>query len=159
MVGLSFLEKIMSHFTECEVNFLQKYEKDFIAALEKRFGKGNVEVHEEGAALYGYQGDNRANYDKNNKNYAPPCHIIIRRKHVGSASNDIGYRRTEDGGYVGYVSDYDKHATFSKAQQGEVAQEYALTVSEKKLKAEGWATKREVTEKGVVRIIGSKWTK
>ena len=136
----------MSHFTEIETEYKQDSEKELVEALETVFGKGNVEVHEKGAALMGYQGDNRSLYSKSSPDYAPPCEIVIRKEYVGSASNDIGFKRTSDGKFVAYVSDFDKGHHFGKAKQGLVSQEYGMRVAEKTLKSNGWKTIR-VNEK------------
>ncbi len=148
----------MSHFTEIKVDFLQKNEKQFIAGLEAQFGEGCVEVHEEGAALFGYQGDNRANRAKNSSDYAPPCHIIIRRKNVGQASNDVGYRRTEDGSYVAYISDYDKGGNFNAKKQQKVLQEYTAKVSEKQMKSQGYTLKRVTEKDGTIKLYATKYS-
>lgn len=142
----------MSHFVELKVDFIVKNEKSLVEALEQRFGAGNVEVHENGAPLYGWHGDDRSVLKHDNPNYAPPCNIIVRRKNVGSASNDIGYRRTEDGKYVAYISDYDKHSTFGPTQQNKVAQDYAERVATKSATRKGWKIKDRVEEKGVVKM-------
>lgn len=147
----------MSHFTEIKVSFLQKNEKALIAALEEHFGKGKVEVHEDGAALYGYHGDNRATLPKNNPNYAPPCHLIVRRKDVGSASNDIGYRRSEDGTYVAYISDYDKSTHFTAVQQKNVLQEYTATVAQTQLKKQGYTLKKTKDKNGLIKLEAVKY--
>ena len=54
---------------------------------------------EEGEALplFGYQGDRRPE----------TAEIVVRRQHVGSASNDIGFARTAQG-YVPIVSEFDE---------------------------------------------------
>ncbi len=54
---------------------------------------------EEGAAvsLYGYRGDKREE----------TAQIVVRRKFIGSASNDLGFRKTENG-YVPVISEYDQ---------------------------------------------------
>lgn len=148
----------MSHFSSVECSYLQENEEHLIAALEEQFGKGNVEVHEKGAALYGYQGDNRAELKTSDANYAPPCHIIIRRKNVGSASNDVGFRRTSDGKYAAYISDYDKGSTFSKAKQNLVTQNYATGVTEKQLKKKGYTVKKEKQKDGTIKLYGSKYS-
>lgn len=56
---------------------------------------------EEGDALplYGYRGDRREE----------TAEIVIRRKHLTTASNDLGFRRT-DAGYVVVISQYDTRA-------------------------------------------------
>ena len=46
--------------------------------------------------LYGYQGDRRPQ----------TAELVIRRQHIGPASNDLGFRGTPDG-YVPIVSEYD----------------------------------------------------
>ena len=51
----------------------------------------------EALVLYGYRGDARPER----------AQIVIRRKYVGSASNDIGFVKT-DRGYVPLVSEYDQ---------------------------------------------------
>lgn len=54
---------------------------------------------EEGEALslYGYRGDKRAE----------TAQIVVRRKFIGSASNDLGFQKTE-AGYVAVISEYDQ---------------------------------------------------
>ena len=57
-----------------------------------------TEVEEgEALALYGYQGDQRAE----------TAEIVVRRCYVGSASNDLGFARTPRG-FVPLVSEYDQ---------------------------------------------------
>ena len=54
---------------------------------------------EEGEALplYGYQGDRRPE----------TAELVVRRQHLGPASNDVGFARTP-AGYVPIVSEYDQ---------------------------------------------------
>ncbi len=47
--------------------------------------------------LYGYRGDKREE----------TAQIVVRRKFIGSASNDLGFRKTENG-YVPVISEYDQ---------------------------------------------------
>ncbi len=86
----------MSHYSEFTINMTDQ--ESLVAALESMGFQGKVEVHQNAQPLYGYQGDAR-----NQK-----AHIIIRRKYVGSASNDIGFERQSDGTYKAWISDYDK---------------------------------------------------
>lgn len=148
----------MSHYSEMKVNYKQKFESDFVSSLEDHFGKGTVTVSEDGEAMYGYQGDNRSEKAKTSSDYAPKCHIIIRKKHVGSASNDIGYYRLEDGSYKAYISDYDK-GVFKQEYQDKVAKNYAEKVATKQLKSSGYTVKRSVTSDGKVKLTASKWAK
>lgn len=147
----------MSHFTEMKVNFKTAHETDFVAALEACFGKGSVEVHEEGSSLIGFQGDNRAYLSTNSPDYAPPCHIIIRRKAVGPSSNDVGYRRLDGGGYAAYISEYDRARNFNKTKQDAVAQDYTTRVAEKNLKSKGYTLKRTVLKNGTVKLVATKY--
>jgi len=55
-----------------------------------------IEVHGTPANLVGFQGDTRAD----------TADIIIRRKFIGSLSNDLGFRYV-NGAYVPIVSEYD----------------------------------------------------
>lgn len=59
---------------------------------------GYAEVEEgESLSLYGYQGDRRKE----------TANIVIRRKFVGSASNDLGFQKT-DAGYIVIISEFDR---------------------------------------------------
>lgn len=49
--------------------------------------------------LFGFQGDQRVE----------TADIVIRRKHIGSASNDVGFARTAQG-YVPVISQYDRRS-------------------------------------------------
>ena len=59
---------------------------------------GYAEV-EQGDALplYGYQGDRRPE----------TAEIVVRRRHLGPASNDLGFARTP-GGFIPIISEYDQ---------------------------------------------------
>ena len=66
-----------------------------LAALGN-LGYGEVEEGE-ALPLFGYQGDQRPE----------TAQIVVRRQHLGSASNDLGFTRTPHG-YVPLVSEYDQ---------------------------------------------------
>lgn len=59
-------------------------------------GYGVIEEGES-LSLYGYQGDRRAE----------TAQIVVRRKFIGGASNDLGFQQT-DAGYVPVISEYDQ---------------------------------------------------
>ena len=149
----------MSHFTEMEVQFQQKNEKQLIEALEKVFGKGSVEVHEKGGALIGYEGNDRSKLNHNNANYAPLCHLIIRKNRVGSASNDVGYRRMENGKYIAYISEYDQRTNFSEDKQNELKKQYSYLVTQKELKRMGYEIKTTKKQNGTIVLEAERWTK
>jgi hypothetical protein len=58
---------------------------------------------EEGEALplYGYQGDRRLE----------TAAIVVRRRHIGPASNDLGFDRTPEG-YTPIISEYDQRTLY-----------------------------------------------
>ncbi len=61
---------------------------------------GYTDVEEgEALPLYGYLGDKRTE----------TAQIVVRRKNLGSASNDLGFARTPQG-YVPIISEYDQRA-------------------------------------------------
>lgn len=51
----------------------------------------------ESLPLYGYQGDERSER----------AQLVVRRKHIGVASNDLGFARTSEG-YTPVISEYDQ---------------------------------------------------
>jgi hypothetical protein len=59
---------------------------------------GYAETEEgEALSLYGYHGDRRPE----------TAQIVVRRKFIGAASNDLGFQKTESG-YVPVISEYDR---------------------------------------------------
>jgi len=68
-----------------------------LAALaELGFDASKIEVHAAPVNLVGYAGDRRAQ----------TANIVIRRQHVGAASNDVGFLASPTG-YQAFVSGYD----------------------------------------------------
>ena len=68
-----------------------------LAALaDLGFDGAKVEVHATPVNLVGYAGDRRAQ----------TANIVIRRQHVGAASNDVGFLASATG-YQAFVSGYD----------------------------------------------------
>ena len=86
----------MSKFAEQTTEF--KDAALLVKALEE-MGYATVEVHKDGANLFGYHGDMRDE----------KANIIVRRKFIGYASNDIGFRLTENGSYAAIISEFDSH--------------------------------------------------
>jgi len=87
----------MSRF--CEVKTIFKDSASLICALVEtgNWTTDQIEIYDDPVGLYGYRGDMR-----NEK-----ANIIIRRKHVGKASNDIGFAKDENGHYNAIISEYD----------------------------------------------------
>lgn len=76
-----------------------KDEECVIKALcDNGFTRDQIEVHETPQHLIDFHGEKRGQM----------ATIIIRRKYVGGAANDIGFNLESDGTYRAYVSDYDQ---------------------------------------------------
>jgi len=89
--------------------------------------EGKLEVYDIPKNLHGFQGDTRP--DKAN--------VIIRREHVGSASNDIGFILREDGSYEAIISDYDS-SRYNSNWLNKLQQRYSLHVVEETAQLENY---------------------
>jgi hypothetical protein len=79
--------------------------KDRRLLLDALADIGFADVEEaEGLHLYGYQGDQRPE----------TAAIVVRRRLIGRASNDIGFARSADG-YVPIVSEFDQRTALGGA--------------------------------------------
>jgi hypothetical protein len=86
-----------------------------LAALaDLGFDNTKVEVHATPVNLVGYGGDRRAQ----------TADIVIRRQHVGSASNDVGFLRTPTG-YQAFVSGFD-HPRFGSGWVAQLGTRYQV---------------------------------
>ena len=91
--------------------------KPLVAALQAvGYTKDQIEVHDEPQPLYGYRGDKRAE----------KAHVIIRRQHVGSASNDVGFVLGEKAKAI--ISDFDSHTHFTNKKLKAVVQHYSKAI-------------------------------
>src|SRR5262245_16439249 len=109
--GVNRRSHLMSHFTHLQTRIVE------VDALRKALadvGFEEVEVHDEAQHLYGFQGDQRAD----------TAEVIIRRRHVGYASNDIGFKRQPDGTFTAIISGYDR-SKYSAAWLEKLTQRYA----------------------------------
>jgi len=94
----------MSHYVD--VYTVVRDQDALVKALERMGFKGKIEVVATAQALVGYEGDKREQ----------KAHVIIRRQHVGAASNDIGFERMPNGQFVSHISEYDQHQYNQKWQ-------------------------------------------
>jgi hypothetical protein len=118
----------------CNVQTEFKNQSALIAALMEtgNWTKNQIEVHTDPKNLIGYQGDVRA--DK--------AHIIIRREFVGSASNDLGFVKTENGNYTAIISSYDS-SRYNKAWLNNLKGNYAYHTIKEQQEARGRIVSRE----------------
>ena len=88
-------------------------EERFLVEARRELGY-SPDVSHEGMSLYGYLGDERPE----------KAHIVIRRRQLDSASNDIGFTRDASGVYRALISEYDRGIGFDDAWLGRVSQTY-----------------------------------
>lgn len=95
------------------------------------------EICREGMALYGYMGDERPER----------AQIVIRRRQLDSASNDIGFVQDASGVYRALISEYDRAIGFDAAWLGRLSQTYKERQTMAVAKAKGYIFKgRQVIE-------------
>ena len=87
--------------------------------LSKHFKE--VEVHDTPQDLIDFQGRKTTYLDKN----GDKAEIIVRRKHVGGASNDIGFARDADGNFKAIISAYDRGSHNDKWLE-KISKEYLI---------------------------------
>lgn len=90
------------------------------ALVDLGFDQTKVEVHGTPVQLEGYAGDPRSQ----------TANIVIRRQHVGAASNDVGFLATATG-YQALVSGYD-HPRFGAGWITQLSQRYQVHFEAKK---------------------------
>ncbi len=131
----------MSMYASIKTQF--KDEAALIAALMEtgNWTREQIEVHSEPQNLLGYRGDVRED----------TANIIVRRKHVGSASNDIGFRRTETGEFEAVISKYDRRKHNDK-WLGQLRGNYAFHLLERQQRTRGRTLMRERLPNGKQRI-------
>lgn len=101
----------MSAYTERQT---QVNDAEILKECLKEKGYKEIEHHPTPQNLVGYHGDKRSD----------TAEIIIRRKHIGSASNDIGFKKQPDGTFKAIISSFDtgKH---NKAWMDGLLRDYA----------------------------------
>lgn len=131
----------MSHFTTIKTQVTE--DKALLKALSD-LGFCNVEHHECPQRLYGYQGDIRPE----------AAEIVIRRQFVGTASNDIGFKRGSDGTFAAIISEFDRNM-YSQAWLEKLLQRYAYHATVQKLVEEqGFSlVEEEQQETGAIHLV------
>jgi hypothetical protein len=132
----------MSHYVECRPGFKDR-EALVEALVAVGFDRSQIELHEEVVPLYGYQGDVRPQR----------AHIVIRRQHVGSAANDVGWERMPDGTYRAWISEYDARNRFNEQMQNRIKQEYAYHAVARQQRTLGRTVQRRELENGEIEVL------
>ena len=105
-------------------------------------GFTEVEVHETPQPLVGWLGFGREQ----------KAEIIVRKKHVGAASNDIGFTRDENGHFVALISEFDS-VRYNRTWLQSLVQGYAFHVVKDQLAAQDFSVVDEsVDEDRNIRI-------
>jgi len=118
-------------------------EAALVAALaDLGFAGDQVERHPEPQPLYGYQGDQRPEH----------AHVIIRRRWIGHASNDIGFVRGPDGVFTAIISEYDRRR-FDDAWLIRLRQRYAYHATVQTLAQQGFAITEEHEADGRIHLV------
>ncbi|HEY9604560.1 MAG TPA: DUF1257 domain-containing protein [Allocoleopsis sp.] len=134
----------MSHFTCIKTQI--KHQDALLKALAD-VGFKEVEVHESAQHLYGYQGDLRSQ----------TAEVIIRRQYIGSASNDIGFKRQQDGQFEAMISEYDRHK-YSQEWLNGLTQRYGYHMLMETAPAQGFTIEEEETlADGTIRVVVARW--
>ena len=110
-------------------------------------GFKHIEVHDTAQHLYGFQGDIRSQ----------TAEIIIRRKYVGNASNDLGFQRQEDGTFEAMISEYDRRK-YGQPWLKQVMQRYGYHALMATAPAQGFTIEEEeVLADGTIRVVVGRW--
>jgi hypothetical protein len=134
----------MSHFTCIKTQI--KHQDALLKALAD-IGFKEVEVHETAQHLYGYQGDVRSQ----------TAEVIIRRQYIGSASNDIGFKRQKDGQFEAIISEYDRHK-YSQEWLNSLTQRYGYHMLMETAPEQGFTIEEEETlGDGTIRVVVARW--
>jgi hypothetical protein len=129
----------MSHYTVIDTRIASG--KHLVQAL-RDMGFREVEIHTEPQPLVGWVGDTRITR----------AHIIVRREHVGPASNDIGFLQTPGGYFQAQISDFDQ-VLFGKRWLDALTQRYSYHVATDMLAEKGFEAVDETRDRdGTVRL-------
>lgn len=134
----------MSHFTRIQTTIVDQ------GALVLALADAGYEaqVHEEPVRLHGFLGEGR---DQR-------AHVVVPKRQVGWASNDLGFERTSDGTFRAWISDFDarKHDSRWLAQ---LTQRYAYHVTVHKLTQQSFeVVGQEQREDGSIRVLVRRFT-
>lgn len=113
----------MSAYNEIETEYT---DQDCLVEALKEMGY-QPQVSEKPQHLEGYHGDQRQQ----------TAEIIIPRKQVGGASNDVGFKRNADGKFTAIVSDYDRSSNFNVKKQEQLKKLYTEKKVMKQAKTAG----------------------
>ncbi|GET35605.1 DUF1257 domain-containing protein [Microseira wollei] len=136
----------MSHFTAIKTQIRDL--NALVKALEDIGFKDKLEIHETAQGLYGFQDDLRPE----------TAEVIIRRKYLGAASNDIGFKKQEDDTYEAVISSYDRAYNYGQQWVNELTQRYGYHTLMATAPAQGFTIEEEETlADGTIRVVVGRW--
>ena len=94
------------------------------------------EEHKTATNLYGWHGERRSQL----------ANIIVRRKYISNASNDIGFFKKADGKYELIISEFDRKIEKGKIFLNKFKQTYVTKQAKKYLKRKGYKLKKQKVE-------------
>lgn len=135
----------MSHFTSIKTQ-IKNLDALVKALADVNFQ--NIEIHEAAQNLYGYEGDIRQQ----------TAEVIIRRQYVGISSNDIGFKKQEDGQFEAIISEYDR-TKYSQQWMNKLMQRYGYHALKTSAQEQGFTIEEdEIMEDGTVRVVVARWS-
>ncbi|WP_155059470.1 DUF1257 domain-containing protein [Streptomyces blattellae] len=135
----------MSHFTRVRTALR---DPDLLVQALAAVGFTTVEAHDTPQPLYGYQGDARPDR----------AEVIIRRRHIGRLSNDIGFRRRDDGTFEAVISEYDR-SRYNQPWLTKVARAYGHAAALRYAEDNGYEVDTDVLEEnGRRRLVLRRYT-
>jgi len=130
----------MSKYVRVETQI--KDEAMFVEALKEMCLEEGIEFERgESLSLYGYQNQERPE----------KADYVIRRRYVGRAANDLGFKRCEDGSIEAIISEYDQRHRGQKLLNG-VRRRYAVRAVQQAARRAGHTVRTEKTEGNTVRL-------
>ncbi len=130
----------MSEYMVCDTEMTNL---EGILETLSELGFPNVSVHETPVNLEGYGGDQRKQ----------KANIVIKRKLVGAASNDIGFEKQKDGSYKAWVSQYDKNKGLGKEiTSGRMKRLYSKNMTIREAKRHGMRIQSCEEEDGRIKL-------
>jgi len=129
----------MSHYTRVKTQ-LKNTAALLQALADLGFGPAKIKHDTTGKQhLEGYEGKLRGQ----------TAEVIIPRKYVQHAANDIGFQKQEDGTYEAIISQFDSNK-YGKEWQGKLTQRYAYNNLKAELGDQGFFIESEREEKGEI---------
>lgn len=92
-------------------------------------------------SMYGYHNDLRPE----------KCAVLVDRKYVGQASNDVGFA-WNGSTYEAIISDHDSRWTFTPEVIGKLKQQYAFHELSRQARQKGYTVQQEATPQGTIRM-------